>query len=462
MSWEDVGTMPGRLTVKTVEALTGTASDAKDLAKAPTPGRHTDGDGLHLYVRSDGRAGWVLRYRLHGRQRDMSLGGWPDVGLKEARAEAAAARQQIKDNRDPIRERQRATADATLAASRERTFKSAMESAIQAREGPWKSEKHRWQWRATLEKHALPILGDMAVSEVQADDVLRVLRPIWTKVPETASRLRGRIEIVLDHAHALKWRTGENPARWRGNLSELLPNPTKLAPVQRQPALPWAQVPQFIAALRKRQGMAALALEFTILTAARTGEVRGATWGEIDFDAAIWTVPASRMKAGEMHRVPLSASALDVLARARQAQPKLLTKDAQPKARALIFPNGAGSALSDMALTMLVRGMALDGLTDGELPRWRDVAGRPIVPHGFRSSFRDWCGETRPEGREVAERALAHVVRGVEGAYARSDLLERRRPLMQAWDVFACGGGTEAEVTQISEARERLKGEAAA
>lgn len=455
--------MPGRLTVKTVEAITGTAAEGRNPSKPATPGRHTDGDGLHLHVRSDGRAGWVLRYRLHGRQRDMSLGGWPDVGLKEARALAAAARQQIAENRDPIRERQRAAADATLAGSRERTFKAAMESALQAREGTWKSPKHRWQWRATLEKHALPILGDMPVSEVATHDVLRVLRPFWAKTTETATRLRGRIEIVLDHAHALKWRTGENPARWRGNLSELLPNPSKLAPVQRQPALPWPQVPAFITALRERQGMAALALEFVILTAARTGEARGATWGEIDLDAAIWTVPASRMKAGEMHRVPLSAAAVAVLARAKEAHPmaQTLPKDEQLKPHMLLFPNSGGKSLSDMALTMLVRGMALDGLAEDELPRWRDMTGRAIVPHGFRSSFRDWCGETRPEGREVAERALAHVVRGVEGAYARSDLLERRRPLMEAWGAFACGGGAEAEVTPISEARERLRGAAA-
>ena len=455
--------MPGRLTVKTVEAITGTAAEGRDLSKTATPGRHTDGDGLHLHVRNDGRAGWVLRYRLHGRQRDMSLGGWPDVGLKEARVLASAARQQITAGSDPIRERQRAVADATLAGSRERTFKAAMESALQSREGAWKSPKHRWQWRATLEKHALPILGDMPVSEVTTHDVLRVLRPIWAKTTETATRLRGRIEIVLDHAHALKWRTGENPARWRGNLSELLPNPSKLAPVQRQPALPWPQVPAFVTTLRERQGVAALALEFVILTAARTGEARGATWGEIDFDAAIWTVPASRMKAGEMHRVPLSSAALAVLARAKEAQPiaQTLAKDEQPKAHMLIFPNSGGKALSDMALTMLVRGMALDGLAGDELPRWRDLTGRAIVPHGFRSSFRDWCGETRPEGREVAERALAHVVRGVEGAYARSDLLERRRLLMEAWGAFACGGGAEAEVTPISEARERLRGAAA-
>ncbi|MBS7790086.1 integrase arm-type DNA-binding domain-containing protein [Roseococcus sp. SDR] len=431
--------MAGKLTAKTVEALT-----AKD---RHTVGRHTDGGGLHLHIRADGRAGWVLRYRLHGRQRDMSLGGYPDVSLKAAREAADAARQSIKAGRDPIRERQREVHQATESASKDRTFKAAMESAIASREGVWKNEKHKWQWRATLEKHALPILGELPVSEVAGDDVMRVLRPIWAKTPETASRLRGRIETVLDHAHALKWRQGENPARWRGHLSELLPNPSKLAPVQRQPALPWPQVPEFLVALRGRRGMAALALEFAILTAARTGEVRGATWGEIDMAARVWTVPAARMKAGEMHRVPLSDAAMDVLNRATVEK---------PRAKDVIFPNTQNNPLSDMALTMLVRGMATDGLDEDEPPRWRDLAGRVIVPHGFRSAFRDWCGETRPEGREVAERALAHVVRGVEAAYARSDLLERRRPLMQAWGAFCAAPA--ADIVSLDQARSRQAG----
>lgn len=428
--------MAGQLTAKTVEALT-----AKGRHKT---GRHTDGGGLHLHIRPDGRASWVLRYRLHGRQRDMSLGTPPDVTLKAARDAAELARQSVKAGRDPIRERQRAAQDAAEAASPERTFKAAMESALGAREGAWKNEKHRWQWRATVEKHALPILGDLPVSEIGTADVLRVLRPIWSKVPETANRLRNRIEAILDHAHALKWRHGDNPARWRGNLKELLPAPSKLAPERPQPALPWHQVPAFMRALEQRRGMAALALRFAILTAARTGEARGMIWGELDLEARVWTVPAERMKAGEMHRVPLSDAALAILAAVRPEK---------VKAAMLVFPSGRGTPLSDMALTMLTRGMATDGIPEEEPPRWRDPTGRVIVPHGFRSSFRDWCGETRPEGREVAERALAHVVRGVEGAYARSDILERRRPLMQAWGEFCVS--SKGEVIQIDDARAR-------
>jgi integrase len=268
-----------------------------------------------------------------------------------------------------------------------------------------------------------------------------VLRSVWTKTPETASRLRGRIESVMDFAKANGWRSGENPARWKGNLAELLPRPDKLARIQHQPALPWQQVPAFMTALRERKGTAALALRFAILTAARTGEVRGMTWGEVDAEARVWVVPASRMKMGQMHRVPLSDAALAVL---KEAHPGKTRPDM------LVFPGSrVGSMLSDMALAMLVRGMATDGLPEGEPPRWRDVGGRVVVPHGFRSSFRDWCGETRPEGREVAERALAHVVRGVEGAYARSDLLEKRRPLMAAWAEWCCrsaGGATVRDV----------------
>lgn len=275
----------GHLTAKTVEALVAKGRH--------TPGRRTDGDGLHLHVRPNGSAGWVFRYRPHGWQRDLTLGAFPGPSLAAARAAAKIARQHVDAGRDPIRERQRAQRQQAEAASRDRTFRAAMESALGAREGAWKNEQHAWQWRATLEKHALPILGDMPVAEVAPEDVLRVLRPIWSKVPETANRLRNRIEAILDHAHALKWRQGENPARWRGNLKEPLPNPSKLAPEQPQPALPWPRMPASMGALSERRGMAAQALRFAILTAARAGEVRGASWGEVDL---------SRLASGRSRR----------------------------------------------------------------------------------------------------------------------------------------------------------------
>lgn len=411
------------LTAKAVEALAKKGSHS--------PGRHTDGQSLHLHVRADGSASWVLRFRLHGRQRDLGLGTFPRVTLREARDLAFAARAKVKEGKDPIRERERELQTATLAAGRDRTFKAATEALIEAREATWRNEKHKWQWKQTLEAHAYPIIGKLPVSEVATDDVLRVLRPIWGKIPETASRLRGRIEAVLDYARASGWRTGDNPARWKGNLAELLPRKDTFAREKHQPALPWQRVPAFIEALRERSGMAADALQFTILTAARSGEVRGMKWGEIDEATQVWTVPADRMKMKETHRVPLSDAAMAVLLKVRQGTPK---RDA------LVFPGRSLKApLSDMAMAMLVRGMATDGVEEGELPRWADQEGRVIVPHGFRSSFRDWAGETRPEGREVAERALAHKVLGVEGAYARSDLLERRRSLMHAWGLFVAG-----------------------
>ena len=298
--------MAGKLTTRTAEALT--------LKGRHTPGRHTDGDGLHLHVRATGEASWVLRYRLHGAQRDLSLGGCPQVPLKAAREAAAAARALVKLGKDPIRERQRQAHEAAEAASRGRTFQAAAEALLEARGAEWRNAKHRWQWRATLAKHAFPVIGALPVAEVDTAAVLRVLRPVWTETPETASRLRGRVEAVMDFARANGWRTGENPARWKGNLAELLPRPDKLARVQHQPALPWQQVPAFMAALRERKGTAALALRFAILTAARTGEVRGMTWGEVDVEARVWIVPGARMKMKQMHRVPLSDAALAVLA----------------------------------------------------------------------------------------------------------------------------------------------------
>jgi integrase len=360
----------------------------------------------------------------------MGLGSYPDVSLKAARQAASDAKAAVKKGIDPIRERRRAADAAAIAAGRERTFEAAAEAMMTAREAGWRNAKHRAQWQATLKQHAYPVLGTLPVAEVGVDDVLRVLRPIWAKTPETASRLRGRIEAVLAYASAHGWRNGDNPARWRGLLSDLLPAPRKVAPTEHHPALPWQQMPAFMKALAEHRGVAAKALRFAILTAARTGEVRGATWGEIDLDAGVWTVPPARMKAGRAHRVPLSAPALALL---RKLKPE------NPACDALIFAAPRSKRpLSDMSLSMLVRGMCFDGLPEGAQPRWRDDVGRAVVPHGFRSTFRDWAGETRPEGREVVERALAHTIRDkAEAAYARSDLLEKRRVLMEAWGDYS-------------------------
>jgi integrase len=411
------------LTSKAVEALTRNGGHK--------PGRHTDGQGMHLYVRADGQASWILRFRLHDRQRDMALGGYPAVSLREARDLAYSARLKVREGIDPILERQRELQAATVAAGLDHSFKAATEGLIEAREATWRNDKHKWQWRQTLETHAFPILGKMQVQDIETDHVLRVLRPLWARIPETASRVRGRIEAILDYSRASGWRKGENPARWKGNLADLLPRIDKITKEKHYPALPWHRVPAFMEALRARPGMTPDALQFCILAAVRSNELRGMRWGEIDAETRTWIIPADRMKMKEIHRVPVTEQMQAILDRVRLGKPK--RDDLVFHGRSLSMP------LSAMSMVMLIRGMANDGLKPDELPRWTDLEGRVVVPHGFRSTFRDWAGETRPEGREVAERALAHVVGGVEGAYARSDLLERRRPLMQAWANFATG-----------------------
>jgi integrase len=429
--------------------LTAVALKAKVAAVAKKPPgkavRIQDGEGLSLLLpvppkakagetpRAQDRGAWTLRYTIHGQRKDMGLGAYPDLGLSDARARAAEARAKLREGINPQAERAQAKEARKEAAAEDRSFAAIARACIEAKAPGWRNAKHAAQWEATLAAHVFPVLGKLPVADVTPEHVLRVLQPLWTRTPETASRVRGRIEAILDYARARKLRTGDNPARWRGNLAELLPAPRKVRAVEHQPALPWAEMPAFLAALEPHRGIAALALRFAILTAARTGEVRGMTWGEVDTAGAVWTIPGRRMKAGKLHRVPLSAAALAVLES---------VKLGQPAPSALVFPSpaprrAAAAPLSDMALSMLTRGMACDGLAEGELPRWRDAEGRAVVPHGFRSTFRMWAGETRPEGREVVEAALAHSIRDkVEAAYQRSDLLERRRPLMEAWGTF--------------------------
>jgi len=420
--------------------LTALALKAKVAAAVRAPTRKavrimdTEGLSLLLPARKLGaapseRGAWVLRFTFAAKRHDMGLGGYPDLGLAEARAKAAEARAKLREGVNP----QSARADARNAmiadAAEDRTFAAIAAACIAAKAPGWRNGKHAAQWSATLAVHAFPTLGKVPVALVTTEHVLRVLQPIWVKTPETAARVRGRIEAILDYARARKLRTGDNPARWRGNLAELLPAASKVARVVHHPSLPWGEVPAFLTALERRRGMAALALRFAVLTAARTGEVRGATWAEVDLAAAVWSIPGRRMKSGRLHRVPLSGGALALLERVRLGT---------PAASALVFAGPVkGKALSDMSMSMLTRGMSLDGLPDGDPPRWRDAEGRGATPHGFRASFRQWAAETRPEGREVAEAALAHAIRDrVEAAYQRSDLLERRRPLMEGWAAF--------------------------
>jgi integrase len=391
------------------------------------PARVADGNGLYLQITLGGAKSWLYRYRApgSGRIREMGLGSAEAVTLAEARRLADDAKRLQRDGQDPLAARH--TAQATR---REvPTFRDLAESVIAQKAPGWKSAKHAAQWRATLDAHAYPLIGALPVDKVETEQVLAVLSPLWKRTPETASRLRQRIEAVLAAAAALghRDRGRVNPATWRGHLQALLPAPRKLKPVTHFPALPWRDAASFYAALCGRDGMAALAVRFTMLTAQRSGAVRLACWREIDVDMATWTAPAAHMKGAKPHRVPLTPEMLAILETVR------------PLARgpaSVVFPGRGGKPLSDMALSMLVRGMSVDRLPEGALPRWRDEAGRAVVVHGLRSTFRDW---SRAHGvdEHVAEAALAHTDKDrVRAAYARSDLLDKRRVVMAEWCAF--------------------------
>ncbi|WP_371054352.1 tyrosine-type recombinase/integrase [Rhodosalinus sp. K401] len=406
------------------------AAEVRRIAHPGTGGNHNVAvggvDGLQLQVTRTGARSWLLRVTIKGRRRELGLGPYPDVTLAQARDRARAIKQVIWEGGDPLADR------------RQLTFAEAMERTLEARTAEFRSEKHRKQWRATLDTYAIPILGDMGVAEIDVRDVLRVLEPIWATKTETASRLRGRIEAVLSWATVAGHRKGDNPARWRGNLDAVLPKPGKVAKVKHYPSLALDDAPAWFADLRGREGMATRALEFAALTAARSGEVRGATWRELDLEAGLWIIPAERMKARKEHRVPLTAEAVALL----KALPRM-------QGSAFIFPAARGGPLSDMALSAAMRRIheARDG---GYLdPR----SGRPAVPHGLRSTFRDWTAERTDYERDMAELALAHTVGStVERAYRRSDMIEKRRAMMAAWGRFL-KGEAGAKVIHMEAAR---------
>ncbi|MBL3703376.1 DUF4102 domain-containing protein [Sulfitobacter sp. BDSS02] len=365
------------------------------------PGRHGDGRGLFLYVKPTGARSWVLRYQVQGRRRDLGLGPYPDISLAMARDRAAEARRLIAVGEDPINKKQQA---------KPKTFREAAHELIDSKRPGWKNAKHAAQWTATLESYVFPKIGTVQVAKIETADVISTLTPIWAAKPETANRVRQRIEAVIDYASALGIRSGDNPARWRGHLDHLLPKPKKVRAVVHHPALPHTQIADFMTDLAQREGVAVRALAFTILTAARSGETRGMTWGEVDLDTKVWTIPAGRMKAAKEHRVPLSDAALTLLGQRGKGTPD----------DALIFGSEAkpGKPISDMSMTAVLRRMERNDIT----------------VHGFRSTFRDWAGETTGFPREVIEAALAHGIKDkAEAAYARSDLFDKRRKLMDAW-----------------------------
>ena len=395
--------------------------------------------GLLLQITPNGGRTWLLRVRVGERRREIGLGGYPDVTLAQARDRAREARDGIRRGIDPVEERKAAKAALIAQQRRGLTFAKAMESYLDAKLEAFRNAKHRAQWRSTLETYALPELGGMLVSAIQVQDVLRVLNPIWSGKTETASRVRGRIESVLSWATVAGHRTGDNPARWAGNLKELLPAAAKVAKVGNQPALSLEDAPRWFADLRRRDGNGARALEFAAIVAARSGEVRGAVWSEIDLAKAMWVIPALRMKMDREHRVPLSDAAVALL--------RAMTKGADAD---LIFPAPRGGEMSDMTLSATMRRMHLAEVEQAGTGYLDRVSKRPAVPHGLRSTFRDWVAERTNYPGEMAEVALAHrISNAVEAAYRRGDMIEKRRAMMAAWGEFLGGGKETGKVVRL-------------
>ena len=383
---------------------------AAKVAKA-RPGRYGDGGGLYLLVRSPEAKFWVFRFVRGGRMREMGLGpatGRTAVSLADARLKARKLYDMHRDGRDPLAQRAESVARGV-------TFADAADRYIKAHRAGWKNAKHAEQWSNTLATYALPLIGELPMQSIDTGLVLKVLEPIWTTKTETASRVRGRIEAILDWAKARGYRDGENPARWKGHLANTLPKRAKVRKVKHHAALPYAELGGFMAMLRDREDISARALEFTILTAARTGEVIGARWDEFDLKKRLWTVPGDRMKSGRDHRVPLSNRAIEILQLLKRQGPH-------------VFP------LSNMAMLTLLRRIGPGHLT----------------VHGFRSSFRDWCAERTNYPHELAEMALAHIVSDkTEKAYRRGDMFEKRRQLMDAWAMFCAMAASTGEVLPL-------------
>lgn len=386
------------------------------ITRIADPGLHFVGvvPGLALQVRGNSKS-WILRVRIVGKTRDIGLGGYPDVTLAMAREKARALREQIRQGIDPLEQRRAQRAALAMAQEMRVTFAEAAHAFVANKKHEWNNPKSAQQWENTLRTYAVPVIGDMYLKEIELGHVLRVLEPIWTTKTETASRLRGRIESILDWAKVHGYREGENPARWKGNLDKVLPKPGKAKTPKHHAALPYDEIGPFMKRLRDRSGVAALALQFCILTAARSGEVRGATWGEINFGKSEWVIPAARMKAGKEHSVPLTPLAMEIL--------KSLPRGGQDD---LVFKAKRGGMLSDMTLSAVLKRMEV-----------------PVTVHGFRSTFRDWAGELSSFPREVIEHALAHRLRDKgEAAYARGTLLGKRRKLMESWAVYCAREGS--------------------
>jgi integrase len=419
---------------------------ALKVAREKRPGLYGDGGGLYLQVTTRGSKSWIFRFwtaerdpitgdvvrdtmtkKVRGRSREMGLGSCNTVSLAEARGRAAECRKLREQEIDPIEARETAKRQAALERAKSLKFKEAAATYMAAHRVAWKNGKHAAQWRSTLQTYAYPLIGDVSLQAIDTGLVMKVIEPVWATKPETANRVRGRIETILDWATVRGYRQGENPARWRGHLDKLLPSRSKVRKTQHHSALPYAELPAFLTSLEAQEGIAARALEFTILTAGRTSEVIGARRSEFSLREKLWTVPAERMKAGKEHRVPLPDRALDLIST------ETLGDDD------FVFPGGrSGQPLSNMAMLKLLGRMGRDDLT----------------VHGFRSTFRDWAAERTNFPNEVIEMALAHTIESkTEVAYRRGDLFHKRRRLMEAWAEYvarACTSGSVVALKTVS------------
>lgn len=389
------------------------------VAQTTKPGLYSDGGGLYLQITAAGVRSWLFRYMRQGKARGMGLGPLHTITLAKARGKAHECREQLLAGIDPLDAKKDAQQSQRVEEAKALSFRQCAVNYHLAHKDGWKSAKHADQWTNTLSTYAYPVIGDLPITAIDVGLVMKILEPIWKTKTETASRLRGRIESVIDWATARGYRIGENPARWKGHLDHLLMSRSAANKVVHHPALPYADLAEFIVDIRKQDGFAKQALEFAILTACRTSEVLNAGWSELDLDLAIWTIPAERMKAGREHRVPLSARACEILREQRtagQGQQRAADEDQY------VFPGRkVAQPLSNMALLQLLKRMNRNDLT----------------VHGFRSTFRDWAGECTNHPREIAEAALAHTVKDkTEAAYARGDLFDKRRVLMSDWATF--------------------------
>jgi integrase len=393
---------------------------AKAVENQKKPGLYADGGNLHLRVAPGGSKGWIFRFTLAGRTRDAGLGSYPSVSLAEARNEADRLRKQIAEGTDPVEARKTQRAASQAEAERVITFEQCAKAYVASHEVGWKNDKHWAQWHSTLKTYVYPVIGRLPVKAVDTSLVMQILEPIWRSKTETASRVRGRIEVILSWAKVRGYRDGENPAQWRGHLDHLLPAKGKVRNVKHHPALPYSEMPTFISRLRTYSSITARALEFLVLTNTRTNETLKATWDEIDLERRLWIIPGPRMKADKEHRVPLSSRAVE-----------LLSELAEIRRSEYVFPGmKLGRPLSQMALLMLLRRMGYEQGT--------------VTAHGFRSTFKDWVSECTNLSMEASEIALSHkVANAVEAAYRRGDMFEKRREMMEAWSAF-CGSSNSA------------------